>query len=88
MGGNNEQWVSTGTLYAAVTDLQSKLDRMTEQCEKLLAHNSDLIAERNQLQATANHLNTVIDKVQTENALLRDANRSLVVAVTETAGRV
>ena len=80
----NEQFISTETLYASVVNLADKLKRMTEQCEKLFQLNSDLIAENNQLKALNNRLNTALDIAQTDLKLVRDANKSLVVAVTET----
>ena len=80
----NEQFISTETLYASVNNLEDRLRRMTEQCEKLLQLNSDLIAENNQLKVLNNRLNTALDIAQTDLKLVRDANKSLVVAVTET----
>lgn len=81
----NEEFVSTEKLAAAYESIKEQYRRMTEECKKLLQHCSDVAAELNQLKVMYNQTTLALDIAQNDNMLLRDANRSLIIALTETA---
>lgn len=81
---DGKEFVSADTLQRSYDGIKESLTAMTAQCEKLLALNSKLIAENNEKDARIAQLTTALDVAQSDNAVLRSSNRSLVIALTET----
>ena len=82
---DGKEFISADTLQRAYDGIKESLTAMTAQCEKLLALNTQLVAESNEKDAHIAQLTTALDIAQSDNTVLRSANRSLVIALTETA---